>query len=76
MLGRGLDIDVIHPDAGPADHLQEWRRLEHVRRDLGLGPHGNGMHIPDEFQHLFGRGSVSLDDFEARLLAQVGDSFG
>ncbi len=33
--GRGRDVDVVDPDAGPAHHFQPGGRFEQLRRHLG-----------------------------------------
>src|SRR5262249_25676169 len=33
--GRRRDVDIVDPDAGPADHLEAFRLVENLPRDLG-----------------------------------------
>ena len=73
-LGGGIDIDVVHADTGATNNLEERRSGENSAADLRFGTHRDGMHILYEFQNLLRRRPVSLNDFKARLLTQVGNS--
>src|SRR5690606_11798106 len=75
-LGGGLDIDIVHADAGAANDLEQRRGGQHLLGDLGLGTHGDGVHVFDQLQNLFRGRAVGLDHFKARLLTQKGDSLG
>ena len=44
LRGRG-DVDVVEPDARPADHHQARRVSQHVRRHLGGGADDQGVDI-------------------------------
>ena len=75
-LGGGLDIDVVHADAGTANNLEQRRGGKNRGGNLRFRAHRDRMHVLDQFQYLLRRRAVSLNDFNARLLTQVGDSFG
>ena len=70
----GIDIDVVHADAGAAHDFEQGLRGEHGGGDLSLGAYGDGVHVLYQLEYFFRRGAVSLDDFEAGLRAQKGDS--
>ena len=74
-FGGGIDIDVIHADAGAAHDFEQGRRGKHGGGDLSLGAYGDGVHVLHQLEDFFQRGAVSLNDFEAWLRAQKGDSF-
>ena len=73
-LGGGINIHVVHADAGAADDFQQRRGGENVAADLGLRADGDRVNIFDQLQHLRRSGAVGLDDFKARLLTQVGNA--
>jgi hypothetical protein len=75
-LGGGFDIDVIHADAGATYDFQKRSRRKDRGRDLRFRANRDRMDVFDELKNLLGRRAVGLNDFDARLLAQVGDSFG
>src|SRR5262249_40006087 len=43
----GRDIDIVDADAGAADHLEDLRTLENLRRDLGGGADGQAIEAVD-----------------------------
>ena len=73
---RGIDIDVVHPDAGSADADEPGGGGEDLAGDLGFGPDEDGMDVAHQGEELLGRGAVGLDDLVARLGAQQRDPRG
>ena len=70
--GRGLDIDVVDARAGPADHLQAARPLDHVGRHLGGAAHHEGVVVGDPLHQLVARQAHAVIDREA--LGEIGDA--
>ena len=58
--GRHRHVDVVEPDAGPADHHQVGARRQHVRGDLGGGPHDQRVRAGDGREQL-GGGKAQTD---------------
>ncbi len=53
LFRRRRNIDIVHPDPGPPDHLQPRRRRQHLVADLGGGPDGETIVIADDGEQLF-----------------------
>ena len=54
VLAGRRHVDVVDADAGPADGLQVWRRLDHLGRDLDAAAHDDRVGV------LGGFGEVGL----------------
>ena len=74
-LGRGLDVDVVDPDPGAADHLEVGGRLDDLGGDLGRRADDQRIVVADPGQELVGCPVEPGVDLEA-LLFEVLDAFG
>ena len=61
-LGRGLDVDVVEPDARPGDHLQPRRCGQRLRVDPGRAAHDDGVRVGQRRQQRGAIGAVDLPD--------------
>ena len=50
--GRGRDVDVVHPDAGPAHHLEGLGRVEDRGGHLRLAAHDEGVDVAEARREL------------------------
>ena len=72
--GGGVEVDVVHADAGAGDDLQLLAGFDYVAVDLGLAAHHQGFVATDGLQQLGGL-HARLDVYFGPGLQQ-GDSFG
>jgi hypothetical protein len=50
--GGGLHVDVVHPDAGAAHHLEPMGRGEYLLGHLGGGADGQAVVVADDLLEL------------------------
>ena len=79
--GRRLDIDIVHPDAGPADRFEIFRRGDDVRADFGLAANDKGGVVGDDFEQFVVRearmeGHVQQSSFGQGIDAGLRDGIG
>ena len=79
--GGGVDIDIVHPDTGPADRLEIFRRGDDIRADLGLAAHDKGGVVGDDFEQFVVRearleGHVQVSAFGEGVDAGLRDGIG
>ena len=63
-LGRGLDVDVVEPDAGAGDDLEVLGRGERLGVDLGGRADQDRVDVDDRGEQLVSVGAVAVPDLE------------
>jgi phosphoglycerate dehydrogenase-like enzyme len=66
VLGRGLHVDVVEPDAGPRDDLEPLGSSERLGVHLGRGAHQDRVDLGDRGEELGAVGTVAVRDLEVR----------
>ena len=64
--GRGRDVDVVEPDAGPGDHLQLRRGRERLGVDRGRAADDERVGLGQRRQQRGAVGAVDVPDLEVR----------
>ena len=70
---RGLDVDVVHPDAGAADHLQLRPTLDQLGGQLRRGADHDRVVVADPLGEVAVRLDVDVEAVFEQLHARVGD---
>ena len=65
--GRGLDVDVVEPDAGPGDHLQLRRGSERLGVDRGRAADDHRVGVGQRGQQRGPVGAVDVAYLEVRI---------
>ena len=63
--GGGFDVNIVHTDAGPADHLEVAGGVEQFARDLGCGADGEAVIRADDGAQFSGREAGFHVDLDA-----------
>ena len=71
--GRGLDVDVVDPDAGAADHLQPLGPLDQVGVELRRRADDDRVVVADRLGEVAVRVHVDVEALAEELDARVGD---
>ena len=74
--GGGLDVDVVEPDAGPADDDQVGAGGEHLGGDLGGGADDEGVGARQRLEQLLGGEAELHVDLVAGVAQTVEAAFG
>src|SRR5439155_784622 len=64
LLGGSVDVDVVDPDARPADHAERVRPREHVGGDLGAAADDEGVEAAHRVPQLRRRETGARLDLE------------
>ena len=81
VLGRRVDVDVVHTDPGATDDPEVLRGGEHVARHLRARADGQAVDVGDQLEQRVRRDAGAVDDLDARGLfedrhALVGEGIG
>ena len=68
--GRGIDIDIVHPDAGASDGFEILGRGDDIRADFGLAAHHEGGELGDDLQQFVVRQPRLESDIQLTSLGQ------
>ena len=72
-VGRRIDVDVVDPDAGPADHLQPAGALDQVGGQLGRRADDDRVVVADRLREIGVAVDVDVEVLAEELDARLGD---
>src|SRR5690606_21117206 len=75
-LRRRLHIDIVDADAGPADHLEAFRRLDPLPVDVGRAANDQPVEPADPLEQLLTAPIGPDGHLDAWRLPQAVDAFG